>query len=250
MSSHLQGFAFMTCLLSMALPLLPLGTAGVSAQAIGSSTPQPLMELALKIPGAGRLASKAAESISNPKESKRKQQEQQQQQEEQEQARQQEELEQLQLQQQLEEQLAQEAAVAATGNILAAAEELQQGAAAAAADADDGAVGEAVANAVTSTQLQQLEQELSEYTEEEVPVQTLQERASDAMKYLTSSGTGKGISIAAGIFLGATFAIALYRSYQKFSSPRAQRKRVVSLTTTTAYPQLWQPVQRRGQQQQ
>lgn len=209
-------------------PLLPLGIAGAPVQAAGSSSPQPLMDLALKIPGAGRLASKAAESISNPKESKRKQQEQQQQQEEQEQARQQEELEQLQLQQQQEEQLAQEAAAAATGNILAAAEELQQATAAAAAATADAAVLEAVQTAVTSSQLQQLEQELSEYTEEEVPAQTLQERASDAVKFLTSSGMGKGISIAAGLFLGATFVIALYRSYQKFSSPRAQRKRVVS----------------------
>jgi uncharacterized membrane protein len=47
------------------------------------------------------------------------------------------------------------------------------------------------------------------------------------VRFLTTTGTGKGISIAAGLFLGATFVIALYRTYQKYSSPRAQRKRMV-----------------------
>lgn len=39
---------------------------------------------------------------------------------------------------------------------------------------------------------------------------------------------GKGVTIAAGLFLGATLGIALFRTYQKYSSPRAQRMRVVS----------------------
>jgi hypothetical protein len=62
---------------------------------------------------------------------------------------------------------------------------------------------------------------------EEAP-KSIQERVSDARTFLTSTATGKGITIAGGLFLAATLAIALYRTYQKYSSPRAQRMRVVS----------------------
>lgn len=63
---------------------------------------------------------------------------------------------------------------------------------------------------------------------EEAP-KTLQQRVDGARTFLTSTATGKGISIAAGLFLGATLLIAMYRTWQKYSSPRAQRMRVVSV---------------------
>jgi hypothetical protein len=63
---------------------------------------------------------------------------------------------------------------------------------------------------------------------EEAP-KTLQQRVDGARTFLTSTATGKGISIAAGLFLGATLLIAMYRTWQKYSSPRAQRMRVVSM---------------------
>jgi hypothetical protein len=59
------------------------------------------------------------------------------------------------------------------------------------------------------------------------------------VRFLTTTGTGKGISIAAGLFLGATFVIALYRTYQKYSSPRAQRKRMVGGLQQQRYRRCW-----------
>lgn len=68
---------------------------------------------------------------------------------------------------------------------------------------------------------------LAEELIDEAP-KSIQARVSDARTFLTSTATGKGITIAGGLFLAATLAIALYRTYQKYSSPRAQRMRVVS----------------------
>lgn len=184
------------------------------ANASSPYSPQPLGDIARGLPGAGRLGRQVAESITNPKDKQRKQQEREQAQ----QQREQEQLEQQQEEQQLQQQIAQDAEAAAADHIEEAAAELADSTAAATA-----AVPEAVAIAGSSQQ-----QGLSEYTEEEVQPKSIQERYHDTVTFLTSSTTGKGITIAAGLFLGATFLIALYRTYQKYSSPRAQRKRVVS----------------------
>jgi hypothetical protein len=185
--------------------------------------PQPLADVA-GMPGAGRLVNQMVQSVTNPKDSHQKQKEkeqrkQQQQQEDEQQSEQ--------------EQLEQAAAVVADGEAVAG--ELQEGAAdaAAGAEAAAAAVPEALAAAVTSQQLQQ--QQVSEWTEEEVAPKTVQQRYEDTVRFLTTTGTGKGISIAAGLFLGATFVIALYRTYQKYSSPRAQRKRMVGVRQTAAF---------------
>lgn len=192
--------------------------AGVAASS--PRGPQPLADVARGLPGAGRLARQAVESITNPKDHKhRHQQDREQREQARQQQQQQQELEQQQQEQQEEQQLAQAAQTAAVDQIESAAAELADAAAA----GTSAAAPEAVAVAGTQQQ-----RELSEYTEEEAPVKTIQERYHDTVRFLTSSTTGKGISIAAGLFLGATLLIALYRTYQKYSSPRAQRKRVVS----------------------
>lgn len=56
---------------------------------------------------------------------------------------------------------------------------------------------------------------------------TIREFATDTTTFLTSSRAGKGISIAAGAFLAVTFAMAVYRTYQKYTSTPAQRKRQI-----------------------
>uniref|UniRef100_A0A383V399 Armadillo-like repeats domain-containing protein n=1 Tax=Tetradesmus obliquus TaxID=3088 RepID=A0A383V399_TETOB len=167
------------------------------------------------MPGAGRLVNQMVQSVTNPKDQKQKEREQRKQKQQEQQQREEE-----QQSEQQQEQLEQAAAVAAA-DAEAAAGELLEGA----ADAAAAAVPEAVAAAATSQQLQQ--QQVSEWTEEEVAPKTVQQRYNDTVHFLTNTGTGKGISIAAGLFLGATFVIALYRTYQKYSSPRAQRKRMI-----------------------
>lgn len=181
-------------------------------------TPQPLADISL---GAGRLASQMVQSITNPKEDKdlaKKRREWQKKQDEEkaqeEAAKQQQEEEQQ--QQQLEAGLA-DAVVAADAAAQEADALIGEAAAAAAA------VPEAVAAAGERSIV-------SEYTEEVIEEQpkTMQQRVTDARQFLTSTATGKGVSIAAGLFLGATLLIAMFRTWQKYSSPRAQRMRVVS----------------------
>ncbi|KAF6265236.1 hypothetical protein COO60DRAFT_1623915 [Scenedesmus sp. NREL 46B-D3] len=161
------------------------------------------------------------QSVTNPKDSHQKQKEKQKEQRKQQQQEQQQEEEQQSEQQQEQlEQAAAATAAAAAVDAEAVAGELQEGA----AEATAVAVPEAVAAAAAS---QQLLQQVSEWSEEEVAPKTVQQRYNDTVRFLTTTGTGKGISIAAGLFLGATFVIALYRTYQKYSSPRAQRKRMI-----------------------
>eukprot|EP00878_Enallax_costatus_P022167 GHUV01023507.1.p1 GENE.GHUV01023507.1~~GHUV01023507.1.p1 ORF type:complete len:323 (+),score=126.66 GHUV01023507.1:168-1136(+) len=186
--------------------------------ASSSQGPQPLADVARGLPGAGRLARQAAESLTNPKDHKHKHQHKEQQREQARQQQEQQDLEQQQQEQQDDQQIAQAAETAAVDHIESAAAELAEAAAA----GTTAVVQEAVAVAGTQQQ-----RELAEYTEEEAPATTIQERYHDTVRFLTSSTTGKGISIAAGLFLGATLLIALYRTYQKYSSPRAQRKRVI-----------------------
>lgn len=183
--------------------------------AISSHSPQPIADIARGLPGAGRLASKAAEALTNPKDHKHKQQKHQQHHDEQ--AGQQQAEQEQQLQQ---EHVSQTAEAAALDNSDAAATGLAAGA--------EAAIPEATAPEAVVAVAPVQQQEVSEYTEEEIQPKTIQERYQDTVSFLTSSTVGKGISIAAGLFLGATFFIALYRTYQKYTSPRAQRKRVVS----------------------
>lgn len=62
---------------------------------------------------------------------------------------------------------------------------------------------------------------------EEAP-KTFQQVVADGRTFITSTATGKGLAAAAGLFLGATLLMAVVRTWQKYSSPRAQRMRVVS----------------------
>ncbi|KAF8069554.1 PTRH2 [Scenedesmus sp. PABB004] len=180
---------------------------------------QPLADIALKFPGAGRLATKGWESVSNPKGSKHKQEQQEKQQQTQRAPT-----------EQPEEQPPLEQASAVLEQAAADAQQLGAGAAAVgdaagalAADADAAA---AAASPVPEA-LAAVRAEVNEYTEEEVAAKGLQERAADVGRWLSTTGTGKGVSIAAGLFLASTLLIAVYRTYQKYSSPRAQRKRVI-----------------------
>jgi hypothetical protein len=212
----LSGFTdlpFICVLPWCATALLLTSGYGSSSTAVRAA-PQPLADIA-GMPGAGRLVNQMVQSVTNPKDQKQREQRKHKQDQQRE-----EELPSEQQQEQLE-----QAAAVVAADAEAAAGELLEGAADA-ADAAAAAVPEAVAAAATSQQLQA--QQVSEWTEEEVAPKTVQQRYDDTVRFLTTTGTGKGISIAAGVFLGATFAIALYRTYQKYSSPRAQRKRMVS----------------------
>jgi hypothetical protein len=58
-------------------------------------------------------------------------------------------------------------------------------------------------------------------------VKGVAEYAADARAFLTAPATAKGLAFGAAAFLGATFAIALYRVYLKSQSVDAQRRRTV-----------------------
>lgn len=60
-------------------------------------------------------------------------------------------------------------------------------------------------------------------------VKGLTEYAADARSFLTAPATRKGLTFGAVAFLGATFAIALYRVYLKSNSVEAQRRRTVGV---------------------
>lgn len=177
-------------------------------------TPQPLADISL---GAGRLASQMVQSITNPKEDKDLAKKRREWQKKQDEEKAQEEAAK---QQQDEEQQQQQLA-----DVVVAAD--------AAAQEADALIGEAAAVAAAVPEAVAAAGErsiVSEYTEEvfEEEPKTMQQRVTDARQFLTSTATGKGISIAAGLFLGATLLIAMFRTWQKYSSPRAQRMRVVS----------------------
>lgn len=192
------------------------------------SSPQPLADISL---GAGRLASQLVQSITNPKEDKdlaKKRKDWQRKQDE-EKAREEADKQHHQQQQELE----QQAAAAALTDPLGLAEAAQEAGAeavaaadAVVADAAAAAAAAAVPEAVVAAGQHSI---VSEYTEELVVEEprTLQQTVADARAFLTTTPSGKGITIAAGLFLGATLGIALFRTYQKYSSPRAQRMRVI-----------------------
>jgi hypothetical protein len=64
-------------------------------------------------------------------------------------------------------------------------------------------------------------------------VKGVAEYAADARAFITAPATRKGLAFGAAAFLGATFAIALYRVYLKSQSVEAQRRRTVG---------RWQPL--------
>ncbi|GBF89464.1 hypothetical protein Rsub_02036 [Raphidocelis subcapitata] len=72
-------------------------------------------------------------------------------------------------------------------------------------------------------------QEAVEYEEIEIEetVKGIREYAADAGAFLTAPATRKGLAFGTAAFLGATFAIALYRVYLRSSSVEAQRRRTV-----------------------
>jgi hypothetical protein len=58
----------------------------------------------------------------------------------------------------------------------------------------------------------------------------VQQPPQDFRTWVTTSGAGRGLLYGAAAFLGGTLAVALYRTYQKATSTRAQRMRTVSGT--------------------
>ncbi|KAI8469776.1 MAG: hypothetical protein J3K34DRAFT_469711 [Monoraphidium minutum] len=87
-----------------------------------------------------------------------------------------------------------------------------------------GRVPEAVRTARKAGAQQEVEYEEIEVEE---PIRGISDYASDARALLTAPATRKGLAFGAAAFLGATFAVALYRVYLRSSTVEAQRRRTV-----------------------
>jgi hypothetical protein len=208
------------------VPILPVASAVA-----------PLADVALRIPGAGRLAGKAAESVSNPKERRRAREERE--------AREREEREAAEaraaeeeaeaaaaLQQQQQEQQQQQQQVHAAGATAdGAAVEAHTPAAGVEGSLPEEATAEAANAAAAAAALRTAAAtaESGEYTEieEELAPVGLLQRVSDTAASLRGTPFWRGAGIGAALFLGATLIIAIYRSWEKYSTPEAQRRRVV-----------------------
>jgi hypothetical protein len=58
-------------------------------------------------------------------------------------------------------------------------------------------------------------------------VRTIHDYIVDTRTFLTSKTLGKGLLVAAAAVLGGTFAMAVFRAYEKTQTVRAQRLRTV-----------------------
>lgn len=72
----------------------------------------------------------------------------------------------------------------------------------------------------------QSEEGMTEAGEE--PSLSLQERAQNFATFATTQGLGRNLTIGAGVFLAATLLIALQRTYKKYTSNRAKRRRQIN----------------------